>query len=318
MLPALASVAEVEVAAIASRDPGRAEQMSREVGARAVCGYAELLELDDVDAVYVPLPAAMHADWVEAALLAGKHVLAEKPVSLEPERTRALCALAAASGLALVENVLFVHHSQHREIRQFLLSGAVGEVRGLHAAFTIPRLPDTDIRYQAQLGGGALWDVGVYPVRAAMHYLGSGLTVAGAVRTIDAAAGVDTAGAAVLRAPSGALATLTFGMDHGYCSAIEVCGSEGRMVIDAAFTPRADHQPTVTLLRAGGVSEIPLSRDDQAANAVRAFVHAIRTRAAPAAAIVDQAELLDAVRERAEADFVSNALRPPPENGFHD
>ncbi|MRH93594.1 gfo/Idh/MocA family oxidoreductase [Nocardia sp. SYP-A9097] len=301
MLPAMAGVPDVEVVAIASRDRDRAAGAVGGSGVRAVHGYAELLDQDDVDAVYLPLPAALHAGWAEAALRAGKHVLAEKPVSTDAGRTRQLCALATESRLALVENVMFVHHRLHHEVRKLLAAGVIGDFRAMHAAFTIPRLPDDDIRYQPHLCGGALWDVGVYPIRAAMHYLGSGLTVAGAVGTADPRLGVDIAGAAVLTAPSGAVATVMFGMDHAYHSGIEVCGSTGRLVIDRPFTPPADHRPKITLFDGTGAREILLDPDDQARNTVEAFVRAVRSRTPPEPAIADQARLLAAVRARAGA-----------------
>jgi dTDP-3,4-didehydro-2,6-dideoxy-alpha-D-glucose 3-reductase len=163
----MAASPHTEIIAIASRDGVRAEATARRFGGRPVQGYLPLLERHDVNAVYLPLPAALHAEWVEAALLAGKHVLAEKPLTTDVAASRRLCALAATRGLALMENVMFVHHRQHLELRRMVAGGAIGEVRTFHAAFAIPRLPAGDIRYRAELGGGALWDVGLYPVRAA-------------------------------------------------------------------------------------------------------------------------------------------------------
>ncbi|MFE0174069.1 Gfo/Idh/MocA family protein [Streptomyces sp. NPDC059002] len=299
VLPAMAAQDGLAVAAVASRDTERARELAGRYDARPVTGYAELLERDDIDAVYVPLPAALHARWTRAALRAGKHVLAEKPLTTSWEETRQLLALAEESGLALMENVMFVHHSQHAAVAKLIAEGAIGEPRAFHAAFAIPRLPDDDIRHRPELGGGALWDVGVYPLRAALHFLGDGLDVLGATLTEGPGRAVDTAGAALLRSPAGVTAQLTFGLDHGYRSAYEIWGSLGRITVDRAFTPPADQLPSVRVERRTGGGDIVLPADDQVAATVRAFAAAVRSGAAPDPAIAEQARLLRDVREHA-------------------
>ncbi|MGW2227955.1 Gfo/Idh/MocA family protein [Streptomyces formicae] len=299
MLPAMAAQDGTVVAAVASRDAARARALAGEYDARPVTGYAELLERDDVDAVYVPLPAALHARWTEAALRAGKHVLAEKPLTTSWEETGRLSALARESGLALMENVMFVHHSQHAAVAKLVAEGAIGEPHAFHAAFAVPRLPHDDIRHRRDLGGGALWDVGVYPVRAALHFLGDGLDVLGATLTEGKGRSVDTAGAALLSTPGGVSAQLTFGLEHAYRSAYEIWGSLGRVVVERAFTPPADHPPRVRIERRTGREEIVLPADDQVAATVRAFAAAVRSGAAPDPVVVEQARLLRDLRERA-------------------
>lgn len=163
MLPAFAACPDIEIAAVASRDPAKARQVAERFGCRPVHGYGELLELDDIQAVYIPLPAALHAQWTEAALNTGRHVLAEKPLTTDRQRTGELLELADTRDLVLMENVMFVHHHLHRAVRSLVADGAIGELRAFQAAFTIPPLPDGDIRYDPELGGGALADVGVYP-----------------------------------------------------------------------------------------------------------------------------------------------------------
>ncbi|MFD9792540.1 Gfo/Idh/MocA family protein [Streptomyces sp. NPDC059070] len=300
MLPAMVASADVDLVAVASRSPVRADDVARRFGCAAVHGYEALLARDDVDAVYVPLPAALHDVWVEAALRAGKHVLAEKPLTTCQERTARLLRLARACGLALVENVLFVHHGQHAAVRTLLREGRIGELRSLHATFAVPARPDDDIRYRAALGGGALWDVGVYPVRAALHLLGSGLEVIGAVLTCDAGREVDTSGAALLRDGAGTVAQLTFGIGHAYRSAYELRGTEGRISVDRAFTPPGDHRPVLRVENGSHVEEIGLAPEDQVTTAVSAFATAVRRGAAPSAeTVLEQASLLDAIRRSA-------------------
>jgi predicted dehydrogenase len=301
MLPAMAAVPGAEAVAVASRDPAKAAELAARFGCRPVHGYAELLGLDDVDAVYIPLPPALHSEWVAAALAAGKHVLVEKPLTTDLAVTRRLLGLARSRGLALMENVMFVHHSQHAAARRMIGAGAIGELRALHAAFAIPALPDGDIRFAPELGGGAVWDIATYPVRAALSFLGPGLTVVGAI--LDSGPGrlVDTSGAALLHAPGQVAVHLTFGLEHAYGSSCVLWGSTGRLTLRRAFTPPADHHPVLVLeSRAGGAEEIQLEPDDQAANTVAAFVAAARAGRDPAEAdTLRQAEILDEIRRTA-------------------
>ncbi|MFF9852782.1 Gfo/Idh/MocA family protein [Streptomyces litmocidini] len=299
MLPAMAAHPDVAITAIASRDEAKAKEAAAPYGAAAVHGYAELLRRDDVDAVYVPLPAALHAEWTEAALRAGKHVLAEKPLTTDLVLTGRLLDLARDSGLGLMENVMFVHHHVHLAVRELVADGKIGELHAFHAAFGIPRLPDTDIRYAPELGGGALWDVGIYPLRAALHFLGDDLDVLGAHLARGSGRQVETSGAALLRTDGGVTAQVSFGLDHAYRSSYELWGSEGRIVVDRAYTPPADHSPVIRLERRTGTEEIRLDPDDQVGNTVAAFVRSVRSGRGPAydrEVPLRQAELLDAVR----------------------
>jgi predicted dehydrogenase len=300
MLPALHAEPGAEITAVASRDADRAVQTAGPYGARPVHGYERLLERDDVDAVYVPLPAALHQRWTEAALRAGKHVLAEKPLTLEPAATEALFKLAGDRGLVLMENVMFVHHPQHAAVRRLVADGVIGEPRAFTAAFAIPEPQPDDIRLRPELGGGALWDVGVYPVRAALHLLGPDLEVLGAALEHGPGQRVDTSGAAMLRTGSGVLVQLSFGLSHAYRNTYELWGSEGRITVDRAFTPPAGHRPVVRLERATGTEELLLEPADQVAATVAAFVRGVRDGHSPFAdESRHQALVLESLRRRA-------------------
>ncbi len=304
MLPAMAASADVKVVAIASREGARAAELAAEYGCRPVIGYEALLDLEDVDAVYIPLPLSLHARWTRAALLAGKHVLAEKPLSTDPDSSRDLLKLAQDSALVVMENVMFIHHSQHAAVRQMLADGMIGEIRSMQATFAIPPPPGYDIRYDPDLCGGAVWDVGVYPVRAAVHLLGGGLRVAGAFLTASPGQRVDTSGSALLYRPDGVTALLSFGIEHAYTSRYEFHGSDGRLSVAHAFTPPASHVPVVTVQQGQASKEFHLAPDDQVANTLAAFAAAVRSECLPGPVIAEclrQARLLDAIIQYATA-----------------
>lgn len=303
-LPALAGRTDLRLAAVASRDAAKARRFGETFGGEPVCGYEALLARTDVDAVYVPLPAALHAEWIERALRAGKHVLAEKPLATRCEDAHRLVALARERGLVLAENFMFLLHPVHREVARLVSDGLIGQPRVFTAEFAIPALPDDDIRYAADVGGGALADVGGYPLRAATLLLGDDVEVCGAVLHHSTRRGVDVGGSVLLSTPAGVSAHLTFGMEHDYRCRYEIWGSAGRIGLDRAFTPPADHRPVLRIERAGTVTERAVPAYDQFAGVLESFAASVRTGGTSVltgASILRQADLVAAVRSAARS-----------------
>ncbi|CCK26899.1 oxidoreductase [Streptomyces davaonensis JCM 4913] len=277
VLPALTPESGMRLVAVASRTPEKAKEAAARFNTRAVTGYQELLTDPEVEAVYIPLPPALRAPWIRAALDAGKHVFAEKPLTTNAQETAALAARASASGLTLMENYMFVHHAQHEYVRTLLSEGAIGELRTMQAAFTIPPRPPTDHRLDTALGGGALLDGAGYPIRAAQYFLGDDLTVLGASLRRSAPDAVDTAGAALLRTATGITAHITFGMEHFYVSRYQLLGTKGQITVDHAFTTPADHRPVIRMDHQNHQEQRTLTPDNQCANTLTRFATAVRT-----------------------------------------
>ncbi|MEU4884276.1 Gfo/Idh/MocA family oxidoreductase [Streptomyces althioticus] len=296
-LPSLARLTEITLTAVASRDAGRAKLFAGEFGGEPVAGYEELLARDDLDAVYVPLPAALHAPWTGRALEAGLHVLVEKPAAATAAEADRLTRAARERGLVVMENFGFVHHAQQEAARSLLDEGAIGELRSLTAEFAFPPLPDTDIRYQPGLGGGALLDAGVYPIRTARLFLGDELEVTGASLREDPGRGVDVAGAALLTGPTGISAHLGFGFVHSYRCGYTLWGSAGRIGLNRAYSAPDDFTPTLTLERDGRVEERRLVPDQQFTTLFRRFAAAVRDQdvAGPAHDLAQQARLVERI-----------------------
>ncbi|MFK0295376.1 Gfo/Idh/MocA family protein [Streptomyces sp. NPDC090442] len=274
-LPAMEGNGAVRITAVASRERRSAARFTDRFGGAPLEGYDALLDRDDVDAVYIPLPGLLHAAWVERALDAGKHVLVEKPLTAGHEDTRRLLARARERGLVLLENYMFLYHSQHTAVHKALAEGAIGELRCFSSAFTIPPKPVGDIRYQRDVGGGAFLDFGGYPVRAAQFFLGSELKVAGAVFRHDRERGVVMSGSVLLCTPQGVPAQLTFGMEHSYRNTYSLSGSTGRLTLDRAFTPPETYQPVMRIERQDHAEQFVLPADHQFANVIDTFVGAV-------------------------------------------
>jgi predicted dehydrogenase len=163
MAPAIHAARGAELVALATPHPEKAE------GFRAFCpalrvhnSYEALLEDQEVEAVYIPLPNHLHVEWTLRAVAAGKHVLCEKPMAMHASDFDALIAARDRSGLVVAEAYMIVHHPQWQRARELLRAGAIGRLVHVDAAFSY-RLTDMgNIRNQAAAGGGSLPDIGVY------------------------------------------------------------------------------------------------------------------------------------------------------------
>jgi predicted dehydrogenase len=257
LLPGFAASESAELLAVASRDAARAESFAGEAGIpRSYGSYAELLADEEIDCVYVPLPNGMHAEWTRAALAAGKHVLCEKPLTPTAEEARALFEAAEESGLVLMEAFMYRHHPKTRALREIAGSGRVGEPRVLRTKFHFTvEDPATDIRYDAELSGGALRDVGCYCVSLSNYLAGSAPEEIGAsARMADS--GVDETFSATMRYPSGLLAVFDCGMASPLDVGVELLGTEGRAVIEMPWY--AHREPlSITVVDADGESVEP-------------------------------------------------------------
>jgi predicted dehydrogenase len=289
--------------AVASRAQEKAARVAARFGGKAVAGYDRLLEMADVDAVYIPLPNSEHAQWARRALQAGKHVLIEKPAVTQVDAAHDLVALAEERGLLVMENFAFLQHPQHDQARSLVSSGCIGEIRSYSGAFGIPPADQQGIRYQAALCGGALWEVGCYPVRAAQEYLEPPVRVLGASLEFDPDLGVDVAGVALLCDSRGVTAHCSFGFVHSYRSTFDIWGSQGRLVLDWAFTPSRDARPVLRLQQKDRETRYVAAASDQFVGVFTAFFNAIcdpPSRPAHHRALVRQAELMAQIRAHAQ------------------
>lgn len=278
LLPAFAADPDTHIAAIASREGARARELAAQYACEPITGYDRLLADPTIEAVYIPLPVSLHAEWIERALLAGKHVLGEKPLTPDPVTAARLYNLAADRNLYLAENFMFPYHARNTKVRELLAQNTIGDLRTLTAVFAIPPPPPGDIRYRPDLDGGALMDIAVQPLYAALFFLGLEVQVRGVSMRHHPIHKVDTGGAILLSTPAGTTAQITFGMEHGYRSAYELWGSAGRIIVERAYAPPSSEPPVIRIELADGTEDLILKPDDQVRNAVHAFARAIRDR----------------------------------------
>ncbi len=161
------------VAAVASRTPGKAEALAERYGARVHQSYEALLADKGVDAIYIPLPNGGHVEWTKKALLAGKHVLCEKPIALKAEEIDGLIALRDQTGLVAAEAFMVTHHPQWHRVRELLAEGAIGRLCHVQGGFTFFNDDPKNVRNDPAQAGGALRDIGVYPSVTARFVTGA-------------------------------------------------------------------------------------------------------------------------------------------------
>ena len=257
LMPALRAAPRSDLVAIASRDRARGEAFAAEWGIpRAVEGYHRLLDDDAIDAVYVPLPNGAHVEWTLAAIASGKHVLCEKPLALQPEDVDRIAAAAAAVGVVVEEGFMYRHEPLTARVVSLIHDGAVGTVRAIISGFTYTRTRANDVRLDAALGGGALWDVGCYPVGYTCLIGGLDATVAvGAAQWSPS--GVDEEFAGLLRFPGGAMANVYAGFRAAHRTWLEVLGSEGALRVPHPFKP--EPMESLELERGGHVEHIAVA-----------------------------------------------------------
>ena len=229
-----------QIAAVAGRDPERTTRWARgNVVGRAIVGYQELIDDPGVDALYIPLPNSLHAEWTIRALRAGRPVLCEKPLTGSLAETEQVLAVARETGTPLWEAFVFPFQDQMERIRRLLAAGVIGELREIQSNFQfVLTHREGDIRMSAALAGGALNDVGCYPVRLARDLFAAEHTSAWATAEWDAS-GADLATWGTLGFPGGRRLLLSCGFGRALDTFSRLLGTAGQINITNPFHPTA-------------------------------------------------------------------------------
>jgi len=246
-LPALRAAGGIP-AAVAGRDLVRTLQFAQAHGAgRAIKGYQRLIEDPDVDVLYIALPNALHAEWTIQALKAGKPVLCEKPLCGTLADTERVLSVARETGTLLWEAFVFPFNEYTRQIKSLIADGAIGELREIQSDFHFRVSRPDNIRMSAELQGGALRDVGCYPVRLAQEFFGEHRS-AWAARELGGH-GVDVETWGSLGYADGRRLLLSCGMRREYDTFSRLLGTAGQIEVSNLFHPGpGDH---VTLHQPG-------------------------------------------------------------------
>jgi predicted dehydrogenase len=320
-LPGLREAGGGRATSVASRDRARAEAYASAHGIdHGIEGYTKLVESPDIDAVYVALPNALHAEPTIQALRAGKAVLCEKPLSVGAARTKDVLDVAATAARPLWEAFVFPFQAQHQRLKSLLEDGAIGEPAELYSAFHFLLSNPANIRLDAALGGGALADVGCYPIRLALELFGAGAGADDAGAGADGGAGaqaqaracqartangVDTDAAGIVTFGTGSATRrllLTCGFHRSYDTFSTVLGTEGQIHLTNPFHPNRADALTISRPNADPVTERPTTDQRSFTAAIRhihavlrgeeAAVHTAADYALPAARVLEDLQQL--------------------------
>ncbi|MFC1466252.1 MAG: Gfo/Idh/MocA family protein [Candidatus Brachytrichaceae bacterium NZ_4S206] len=239
LIPPLRASPRNRLVGVASRDPAKAEAYAREWQIeRAFGSYEAMLESPGIDVVYISLPNSLHAEWTIKALRAGKHVLCEKPLTTRVEDVDAIAATARATGRVVAEAFMYRHHPQTLQVKSLIERGAIGEVRLVRGSFTFTLTGQANVRVNAGLDGGSIWDVGCYPISYARTMIGAEPVEAFGMQ-FTGSSGVDETFVGTLRFGEDVYAQFDCGFRAPFRTHIEIVGSEGVIVIPRPFKPTA-------------------------------------------------------------------------------
>jgi predicted dehydrogenase len=255
VIPAILRSSNSVFHAIASRDTTKLEECRKKFGdVKTHSSYEGLLRDPEVDAVYIPLPNALHCEWTIKAAEQGKHILCEKPIGLNAAECREMIAASKKHGVLLMEAFMYRYTDCTRKVIEVLRSGALGEIRQINSSFRFLLANPSSIKYKPELGGGSLYDVGSYPVNftgmivdeiARIQAVATGKPVALApmpesisVQCVKEG-GVDVLFAALLKYPSGLIASINCGFNAQKQIESQIIGSKGVLQVPHTFLEEA-------------------------------------------------------------------------------
>lgn len=305
-----------EVVSVASRDIDRARAFAQKHKIpRVADSYEALLADPELDAIYNPLPNGLHGHWTIASLAAGKHVLCEKPFTANADEARHVAEAAAAAshaGLVVMEAFHYQYHPLTRRLVEIVQSGELGVIKEIEISFSAPLIKPHDIRYQLDLAGGAMMDMGCYPI-SLLRLLAAGPRVTSASAKLSSP-GVDRAMDARFSLPEGGTARVRCSM---FSSSVirmhaEVVGSEGTLKVFNPFAPQYGHR--VRVETASGTRREKFSRRATYDYQLEAFAAAVEDGAPFPTTAVDAIRTMELI----DATYVAAGLpirQPTGPNG---
>ncbi len=237
-IPSARTTPGAEITAVASRNQQRAETFCREHEIPVPLGsYEALLDREDIDAVYIPLPNSMHAEWTIRAAEAGKHIFCEKPLAVTAADGQHMIESCRSAGVLLFEAYVFLHHPQSRRIREILRSGEIGALRHINAETSFLIQEKDNIRMKKDLGGGSIYDGGVYPITFSRFVAGTEPISVHAMMCTDEDTGVDVRTTLLLEYPEGVTATLYSGFDCSGGPNARIVTESGALHLSTPYHP---------------------------------------------------------------------------------
>ena len=262
VIPGMQKGARTEIAAIASRDKKKAEEAAHKLGIpKAYGSYEELLRDREIEAVYNPLPNHLHVPWSIKAAEAGKHVLCEKPISLNVAEAKTLLAARERTGVEIGEAFMVKTHPQWLRTREVVRNGAIGELQSAMCVFSYFNRDPANVRHKVEWGGGGLLDIGCYPITMSRFIFGEEPTRVAGMLGRDPDFGTDRLTSAILQFPSGQ-STFTCSTQSAYFQRMHFLGTSGRVEVEVPWNAPNDRPCRIIIADVMGanpkIEEIPI------------------------------------------------------------
>jgi predicted dehydrogenase len=277
VIPAIVRCPNARLHAVASRDPAKLAEFQALFGSfKTHDSYEALLEDPAVDAIYIPLPNSMHREWAIRAMRCGKHVLCEKPLALNSQEAAEMIQVAQECKLLLMEAFMYRYTDRMSQINRVLGSGVLGQIRSVNSTFRFLLDRENTIKENPELGGGALYDVGCYPLN--LIGLVAGAEPVSVAVECDKSHGVDINLSALLRYESGLIASLHCGFNAFGRMHSEIIGTDGTLLAPDTFL---DDAGQLALHTRQGCALIPVAESDRYGEEIRDFSAAILENRSP-------------------------------------
>ncbi len=265
----------VELVAIASRNEVRARKAAEDFGFKKFYGnYDALLNDDEIEAVYIPLPNSMHVEWVKKAADAGKHILCEKPLALSANEAADLVEYTEKRGVRLMEAFMYRFHPQWVRAKELAMIGEIGSLTSTQCYFSYTNMDPNNIRNKKELGGGAIYDIGCYAVSTARFIFGEEPKRVVALGKIDANFKTDILVSGIMDF-NGKQSIFTVGMQTFAEQFVYIYGTGGKIRVNIPFNMYPDVPAKLTVETKIGVRDIMAGPADQYGLEFEAFSSAL-------------------------------------------
>ena len=270
-----------EIVGVGGRDLQKTKRFCESFDIAPFESYEDVIQNPVIQAIYIPLPNALHFEWVIKALERGLHVMCEKSLGCNFEEVEIMVSKAREKKVLLMEHFQFRFHKQIEYIQNNI--SEIGEVRTIRTAFGIPPFGDEkNIRYNKKLGGGALLDNGAYPIKIAQIFMTNSINVETCQLNKEQFE-VDIWGNFTIKdSKTGVCLQAAFGFDHIYSCNLEILGSNGRIYTDRIYTAPPNHRSKITLEKQIGYDikkdQVTLSEDDHFKNIWKYFFDIIKAQ----------------------------------------
>lgn len=317
MVPALRRSENAIVSAIASRTKEKAEKFEIPT---IYHSYEELIQDPTIDAIYIPLPNALHKEWAIKAMDAGKHVLLEKPAVLQEKEMLEIKETQERNNVVFMEAFMYQFHKQHAKVKELLDYGIIGEYQHVKAHFSYNLDNPNDVRLNKELGGGAMWDVGCYGMHAITQIVGMKpvkLSMTGHIHPVHE---VDISSTCVLVDKDNRMAEIFSSMELPFIDYYEIFGPEGTIRVDGSFRPdqsSLDKRGKVTVKdKQNNVIYKEAFQSDQYLEQVEHFQECIKENKLPIYSADQSLEMIRYIQKSYESLFNHSILTEIPEGNL--